>query len=69
VRGVIKGQVRGGVGVTKIVDGDDLELVGAFGFIQRAQDVPADAAVTVDTYFNSHTKYSVCCGTKIKVNL
>ena len=52
---VVTGQVGIGFRVAEIVDSHDLYFVGTAGFIQRAQDIPADTAVTVDAYFYRHS--------------
>ncbi len=57
MRGVVLRQVRIGLRVAEIVDRDDLDLVGALRFVQRAQDVAADSSVTVDTHFDRHLSY------------
>ena len=54
VGGVVLGQVRIGVGITQVVDGNDLDFVGAAGLVQRTQDIAADAAVPVDRDLRSH---------------
>ncbi len=54
VGGVVLGQVRVGLGIAEVVDRDDLELVRATGFVQRAQDVAANATVTVDGDLDGH---------------
>ena len=54
VRRVVPRQVRVGLGAAEIVDGDDLELAVSAGFVQRTQDVAADAAVTVDCNADGH---------------
>ena len=54
VRGVVLREVRVGLRIAEVVDRDDLDFVGALGFVERAQDVAADTSVTVDTYFDGH---------------
>ena len=53
-RGVVLQQVREGLGVADVVDGDELhvrvELEG------RPEDVPADAPETVDANLDRHTR-------------
>jgi hypothetical protein len=48
-----------GVGLDRaeIVDGDDFDI-GAAGLDDRAQDVAADAAETVDRNLDCHTQFS-----------
>ena len=48
------GQVGVRLGAAEVVDRDDLDLAVAAGFVQRAQDVPADAAVAVDGDADGH---------------
>ena len=52
--GVVLGQVRVGLGVAEVVDRDDLDLLSATGFVQRTQNVAANATVTVDGDLNCH---------------
>jgi len=52
--GVVSRQMRIGVGIAEIVDGDDLDLAGAAAFIKGAQYVAADAAIAVDAYLDRH---------------
>jgi hypothetical protein len=54
VRGVEAGQVRIGLRVAEVVDGDDFELVGASVLVHGPHDVAADAAVTVNCDFDCH---------------
>jgi len=54
VRGVVLGQVGIGLGIAEIVDRDDPDRVGAVVFVQRTQDVAADAAVAVDRDLDRH---------------
>ena len=54
VSGVVACQVRVGLGVTEIVDRDDLNLIGAAALVQRAKDVATDASVSVDGDFDRH---------------
>ena len=54
VRRVVARQMRVGLGVAEVVDGDDLNLVGALALVERAQNVAADTAVTVDCNFDGH---------------
>ena len=51
---VVARQMRVGFGIAEIVDRDDLNFTSALAFIQRAQNIAADAAITVDCYFNCH---------------
>ena len=55
VRGVVARQMRVGLRVAEVVDRDELQVVLFAAFIVRAQDVAADAAVTVDRYSNAHS--------------
>src|SRR5690606_691221 len=59
VGGVVAGEVRVGFGIAQVVDGDDLDLLGALRLVQGAQDVTADAAVAVDTYFDGHFRFLI----------
>ena len=52
MRGVVARQVRIGLGLAEVVDRDDLDVVLLPAFVMRAQDVAADAAVTVDSDFD-----------------
>src|SRR6185295_12746245 len=54
VRRVVLREVRIRLRVAEVVHRDDLNLIGALRFIERAQDVAADASVTVDTYLDRH---------------
>jgi hypothetical protein len=54
VHRVVARQVRIGLGITQIVDRDDLDLAGALGVVQRAQDIAADAAVAIDSNLDWH---------------
>ena len=54
VRGVVAGQMGVGLGVAEVVDRHDLDFVRAIGFVERAQDVAADAAVAVDRDLDGH---------------
>jgi hypothetical protein len=54
VRRVVAGQVRVGLGVAEVVDGDELEIVLLSAFVVRAKHVAADAAVAIDRNFDSH---------------
>jgi hypothetical protein len=48
MRGVEAGQVGDAGKVRRLVDGDDLELPGQPGLVQRAQIAAADATIAVD---------------------
>ena len=48
VGGVVLGQMRVGVGIAKIIDGDNFEFIRASALENGAQYVPANASVTVD---------------------
>src|ERR1700733_5373923 len=56
VHRVVARQVRIGLRVTQIIDGDDLDLAGALGVVQSAQNVAADAAVAVDSNLDWHMR-------------
>src|SRR5438093_4974645 len=56
VRGVVASQMRVGLRIAEVVDGDELQVVLFPAFIVGAQDVAADAAVTVDSDSNGHTR-------------
>src|SRR5699024_6573248 len=58
VGGVILGQLRVGFGIAQVVDGNDLDFVGAVGFVQCAQHVATDAAVAVDGDLDGHESAS-----------
>src|SRR6185437_1297642 len=54
VHRVVLRQMRVGLGVAQVVEGDDLHLAGAPAFVDCAQDVAADAAVPVDSDLDGH---------------
>src|SRR6185503_13265304 len=54
VRGVVTREMRVRLRIAEIVDGDDLNFVRALALVQRAQDVAADTAITVDSDFDGH---------------
>src|SRR5690606_15785051 len=54
VGGVVARQVRVGLGIAQIVDGDDFDVVLLAGFVVGTQDVAADAAVPVDGDADGH---------------
>ncbi len=54
MRRVVARQMRVGLGITEIVDGDDLDFAAALTFVERAQDVATDTAIAVDCYFDGH---------------
>src|SRR6266853_152726 len=56
VRGVVARQMRVGLRVAEIVDGDESQVVLFPALIVGAQDVAADAAVTVDGDSNGHAR-------------
>jgi len=58
VGGVVTGEVRVRVRIAEVIDGHDLDLRGALGFVERSQDVAADAAVTIDTDLDWHVYLS-----------
>ena len=51
---VVLGQVGIGIRITKIVDGHDLNFLGAAAFIERSKDIAANTTVTIDCDFNCH---------------
>jgi hypothetical protein len=51
---VVARQVRVGVGITEIVDRDDLDFLCATALIKCAQHVAPDAPVTVDANLDCH---------------
>ncbi len=54
VSGVVAGEVRVGGGIAQVVDSHDLDVMVALAFVECAQDVAPDAAVTVDSDFDWH---------------
>jgi hypothetical protein len=46
--------MRIGMGIPKIVDRNDLNLRCMLTLVKRAQNITADAPVTIDTYFDCH---------------
>src|SRR5690606_37116266 len=71
VRGVVLEQVRVGLRVAQVVDGDELQVVLPAAFVVRAQDVAADAAEAVDGDLEGHgitllTACSTCSAVKPK---
>ena len=54
VRGVVTREVRVGLGIAQIVDGDDPDIVLTAALVVGAQDVAADAAVTIDGDVGGH---------------
>jgi hypothetical protein len=42
------------IGVAQIIDRDNLDFIRMYALIQRAQNIPADTSIAVDTYFNGH---------------
>ena len=63
MRRVVACQVRVGLRAAQIIDGDDREIVPLLGrpraFVVGAQDIAADAAVTVDRDFDAHSLFSL----------
>ena len=51
---VVLGQVGVGLRLTKVVDGNDLNVVFLAALIVGPQHVAADAAVTIDRNFDGH---------------
>ena len=58
VDGIVLRQMRIGFGVTKIVEGDDLDFPSVLALVKRAQHVATDAAVAVDTHLDCHDPLS-----------
>ena len=58
VRRVMTRQVRIGLRIAEVVDRDDLDLAVALRFVQRAQYIAADAAITIDTHLDRHGQLS-----------
>src|SRR5512144_1072380 len=59
MRSVVLEQVRVGLRVAQVVDGDELQVVPyptLRALVGRAQDVAADAAETVDGYLDGHDR-------------
>ena len=54
VGGIVARQMGVGFRVAEIVDGNDLDFTGAPRFVQGAQNIAADAAVTVDGDADRH---------------
>ena len=57
VHGVEARQMRIGIGITQVVDRDDLDPARVLALVQRAQNVAADAAITVDCHLDRHISY------------
>jgi hypothetical protein len=57
VRGVVARQMCVRFRITEVIDRNDFD-VGATGFVQRTQDISANATVAVDANFNSHIRLS-----------
>ncbi len=57
VRCVELGQMNGGFGLSSIVNGNDLNVRPFLFFIKSAEDVATDAAVTGNSYSNSHVYF------------
>ncbi|MFC6657946.1 hypothetical protein ACFQEX_21970 [Roseibium salinum] len=53
MNGIVAQEVRIGFNRSEIVDADNFD-VGAAGFDDAAQDIPADAAKTIDCYLGNH---------------
>ncbi|MCY1536942.1 hypothetical protein D9M68_724180 [compost metagenome] len=51
---VVARQVRVGLGIAQVVDGDDFDIVLLATFVVGTQDVAADATVTIDGDANGH---------------
>jgi len=62
---VVLREVRVRLRVTQIVDGDDLDLVLAICFVDRAQNVASDSAVAVDTDLDGHCSISSKMGCRL----
>ncbi len=54
MHGVVAREVRVGLRVAQVIERDDLDFFLAIRFVQRAQDVAADAAIAIDTDFDGH---------------
>ena len=54
MRRIAPGQVRVRVGITQIINGNDLDFSAFVAFVQRAQYVATDASVTVNAYLDCH---------------
>jgi hypothetical protein len=54
VHGVEAGQMRVDPRIAEIVDRDNADFVRPLRFVQRTQDVAADAAITVDRHVDGH---------------
>jgi hypothetical protein len=54
VGGVVAGQVGVRLGIAEVVDRHDLDVLLFAAFVESAQDVAADAAITVDCNFDRH---------------
>ena len=57
VRGVVLRQVGIDAGIAQIVDGHDFDIVFFTAFIVGAQDIAADATITVDSDLDSHIAF------------
>jgi len=54
MHGVVASQMRIGIGIAQIVDGDDLDGAAVLALVQRTQDIAADSPVTIDAHFYCH---------------
>ena len=54
VHGVETRQMSIGIGIAQVVDRDDLDLARVLALVERAQNVAADAPVTIDPHFDCH---------------
>ena len=61
VRGVMTRQIRIGLRIAQVIQRDDLD-VGATRLVQRAQDVAADATISVDADLDCHDVSFECAG-------
>ena len=57
VRGIVFREMGVGRGIAQIVHGNDLNLAGALGFVQRPQHVTPDAPVAIDCDFDWHLTF------------
>jgi hypothetical protein len=52
------GQMRVRIGVSQIVDRNDLDFLRVYALIQSAKYISADASIAVDAYFDSHRLFT-----------
>jgi hypothetical protein len=46
------------IGVSQIVDRNDLDFLRVYALIQSAKYISADASIAVDAYFDSHRLFT-----------